>query len=283
MKNYIIVNEFFCHETFNKVYLELQKAFNSLGEELQVLTNVQARKLINKKGNNAPVLFYDKDVYLAKLLEKSGYRCVNGSFAIETCDDKAKTYLALKDKVPMPKTYLAPFCYDGYLYTNTDFLRGIYQTLGFPLIVKENKGSFGAQVYLVNDKSELVDLINNFGHSEFLFQKFIDESCGKDIRVYVVGGKVVASAMRYNDKDFRSNVTNGGHMQKIELSKEYEEVALTAVKEVGADFAGVDLLITKEGPLVCEVNSNAHFNELSRVSGVSVAQEIAKYFLSLKK
>ena len=113
MENYIVVNEFLCLESFKKIYSALQKAFLSFGEELKIITNVQAKELAKSKGKNEPILFWDKDVYLAKLLEKSGYRCVNGSFAIETCDDKAKTYLQLLNKVPQAITMLAPFTYDG--------------------------------------------------------------------------------------------------------------------------------------------------------------------------
>lgn len=283
MENYIVVNEFMCLESFKKIYSALQKAFLSFGEELKIITNVQAKELAKSKGKNEPILFWDKDVYLAKLLEKSGYRCVNGSFAIETCDDKAKTYLQLLNKVPQAITMLAPFTYDGYIYSNDSFLSEMVKDFQFPLIVKENKGSFGAQVYLVNDIQELKDLISNFNHCEFLLQEFISSSAGKDIRVYVVGGASVAYAMRYSDNDFRSNVTAGGKMKKVDLPKEYLDMAIKATKCVGADFAGVDLLISDNGPIVCEVNSNAHFTALSECTGVDIAKDIAKYFLSLKK
>ena len=282
MKNYLIINQFNSGKSFAGVYNALKKAFNDQGEKLEILTNVEAKNLIKEEGNGTPVLFWDKDVYLAKLLEKSGYRCVNSAFTIETCDDKAKTYLALLGKVPQPKTLLAPFTFDGYAYSDISFLKDILQDFNFPVVVKENKGSFGAQVYLVNDFSELEKLVLSFGHCDFLIQEFISSSQGKDMRVYVVGGKVVAYALRYNERDFRSNVNNGGMMKKVELSHEYASVAIKACECVQADFAGVDLLIGENGPIVCEVNSNAHFNALAEVTGVDVAENIAKYFLSLK-
>lgn len=282
MKNYLIVNEFLNSKPFANIYSELKNAFNQMGEELEILTNVSGQKLLNENGNGAPILFFDKDVFFANLLEKQGYKCVNSSFAIKTCDDKAKTYLKLKGKVNMPKSIIAPFSYSTVNYTNYNFISEIEKQLSYPFIVKQNKGSFGQQVYLVNNNGELKALLQKISSCEILFQEFIKSSAGKDIRVYVVGEKIVASALRHNPTDFRSNVNAGGSMQKIELSEEYAKIALSAVKELGADFAGVDLLIGENGPLVCEVNSNAHFTKLSEVTGVNVAQEIVKYYLSLK-
>ena len=283
MKNYLIINHFLNGESFNSLYGALKKAFKKRGDELEILTNVEARKLLLKAGNFQPILFFDKDVYLAKLLEKSGYRCVNSSFVIETCDDKAKTYLALKGKFNQPKTILAPFCYDGLNGNDLTSIEDEINELGFPLIVKENKGSVGQQVYLVNDLNELERLVNGFGHNEYLMQELIASSMGKDLRVYVVGAKAVAHALRYNERDFRSNVASGGKMKQVDVDEKYLQTAVEICEYLNADFAGVDLLFGDNGPIVCEVNSNAHFNALSKISGCEVADFIVDYYLSLKQ
>ena len=282
MKNYLIINHFLNGESFNNLYKSLKDAFQRRGEKLEVLTNVEARKLLLNSGNGQPILFFDKDVYLASLLEKSGYRCVNSSFIIDTCDDKAKTYLALKGKFSQPKTILAPFSYDGLNGKDLTLIENEINAIGFPLIVKENKGSFGQQVYLVNDLAEVIDLVNNFGHNEYLIQELITSSMGRDLRVYVVGGKAVAHALRYNEKDFRSNVASGGNMKRVEVDEKYLKTAVAVCDYLKADFAGVDLLFGENGPMVCEVNSNAHFNALSKITGVSVADCIVDYYLALK-
>ena len=281
MKNYLIVNHFLKFESFDNLYKALQQAFEKRGEKLEILTNIGARELLKENGNGAPVLFFDKDIYLAKLLEKSGYRCVNNAFVIETCDDKAKTYLALKDKFRMPKTILCPYWFDNLKCETQDFLHYVANQLSYPLVVKENKGSFGAQVYLANDFNELKGLVEKIGHCKILFQEFIKDSAGKDLRVYVVKGKTVAYALRSNDNDFRSNVNSGGKMQTIEVDKSYLRMAEEITNYLGADFAGIDLLFGEQ-PILCEVNSNAHFNALSSVSGVDVGLKIADYYLSLK-
>jgi len=76
------------------------------------------------------------------------------------------------------------------------------------------------------------------------------------------------------DGEFRSNIGNGGSGEAVTLTKEQEAVALAAASAVGADFAGVDLLLGKDGPLVCEVNSNPHFTGTLRYLGVNLADHI---------
>jgi RimK family alpha-L-glutamate ligase len=87
-----------------------------------------------------------------------------------------------------------------------------------------------------------------------------------------VGDKVAAAMLRYNPNDFRSNVSNGGKTQAIELSSQQAQVALAACKAIGLDFAGVDLLLSKDGPLVCEVNSNPHFKSTYDCTGVDMSE-----------
>lgn len=287
MENYLIVNAYLKTSPFEQLKNSLEKAFLSKGEKLIVLTNDKAYSLVNSSGNKQPILFFDKDAVLGTLLEKSGYKLINSINTIEICDDKAKTFAALKGEVDMPKTVIAPFTYAGVQYDNYDFLKDVEKKIPYPVVVKSSVGSFGCQVALAENYDELkqkTQELSKFGR--VIYQQFIATSKGKDIRVYVIGGKAVALGMRKNAVDFRSNVTSGGEMLKID-DKEYENYKKLAVKAaltVKADFAGVDLLIGDGGkPVVCEINSNAHFYALSKASGVNVAEKIAEYYLSLKR
>ena len=90
----------------------------------------------------------------------------------------------------------------------------------------------------------------------------------------------MAGAMyRYSENDFRANITAGGHMHCYEPSEEEILLAIRAAHAVGCSFAGVDLLFGEEGPVVCEVNSNAHFKSLWDCSGVNTAEEIMQYVI----
>ncbi|NLL17177.1 MAG: RimK family alpha-L-glutamate ligase, partial [Clostridiales bacterium] len=109
-----------------------------------------------------------------------------------------------------------------------------------------------------------------------IMQEMIKTSCGRDIRVNVVDGKVEAAMHRHSTNgDFRSNLTLGGTAENYTLSKEQEDVALAAVKALSLDFAGVDMLFGEnDEPIICEVNSNAHFKTTLKYTGVNIAEKI---------
>ena len=117
---------------------------------------------------------------------------------------------------------------------------------------------------------------------DYLFQEFIASSRGRDIRVNVVGGQVVAAMYRHSETDFRANITNGGIAEIVELTDAQIEISLQAAESVGADFAGVDLLFGKnEEPLICEVNAAAHIRNIYNVTGINVADAMISYILEV--
>ena len=224
------------------------------------------------------ILFWDKDILLAEYFETFGIRVYNSSRAIAVCDDKRKCHLALqKMKIPMPGTSFAPMTYANIGFTHLDFLQDIIESLGFPMVVKAAFGSFGQQVWLAKGERQLMDILQRCPETEILFQEFISESSGRDIRLQVVGGEVVGAMLRYSKGDFRANVSAGGRMEQYSPTAEESRLALQAARAVGADFAGVDVLFGKKGPVVCEVNSNAHFKNLLDCSGVNTADAILQY------
>ena len=90
--------------------------------------------------------------------------------------------------------------------------------------------------------------------------------------------RVVTAMERINENDFRANITNGGRMKKYAPTKEQREMVLLVCRELHLDFAGVDILFGKEGePILCEVNSNAHFKNIYDCTGVNVADHIIQY------
>ena len=162
-------------------------------------------------------------------------------------------------------------------YPSLEFLEEIVDRLGLPIVVKECFGSFGMQVYLANTWKEAVELTRRLAGRPFLYQQYQKESSGKDIRLQVVGDRVVAGMYRYSvNGDFRANITNGGQMEAYQPSREEQELAVRVADALGLDFAGVDLLTNG---LVCEVNSNAHFKNIYTCTGVNVAECILDHIL----
>ena len=286
MKAWLIVNGFLDSTKFTDLYGYLSRSAKKHGVTLEIKSSDSlVCKTDDEIRQEAPdlVLFWDKDVHLATRLEKLGLRLYNSAKAIEICDNKALTYLALEGKVATPKTVIAPKTFEGVGYTTLDFVENATRVLGLPMIIKESYGSFGAQVYLAKTLNEAKETVAKIAHREFIMQEFILESEGRDVRVNVVGGRVVSAMERYNENDFRSNITNGGSMRKIALSKEMEEAAIRACDAIGLDFAGVDILFGKNGPIVCEVNSNPHFKSSLECTGVDMSEEIMSYVTEQKR
>ena len=283
MVGWLVVNEFLQSNKFNEIHAWLLEASKKQQIDLELKTNAELLIDISSKWETKSnqevdfVLFWDKDVRLAYYLEQRGYRVFNSSKAIALCDDKSLTHLKLmKEGIPMPRTIIAPMTFDTIGYTKLGFLSEVEYRLGFPLVIKECFGSFGQQVYLAKNHEELKEKVLQLGTKPILFQEFIKSSFGKDLRLQVVGNKVITSIYRYSEHgDFRANLSIGGKMKAYVPSKEQCDLALRCCDILGLDFAGIDLLFGEnEKPIVCEVNSNAHFKNIFDCTGVNAADAI---------
>lgn len=287
LKGLLVVNAFLHTAKFADIYQELLGSATQNGIRLTVITNADIALHIDDAGFPAEtpdfVLFWDKDVKIARLLEQRGIPVFNPSDGILRCDDKALTYLAMRSAgIPTPQTVILPQTFPNVGYPQTGFLAEAAQRLKFPLVLKECFGSFGHQVYLFNDLEGLREKVVALGSTPMLLQEMVSSSYGRDIRVNVVGGKVVACILRHNDQgDFRSNITLGGNMDPYTPSDAEAEIALRAVKELGLMFAGVDVLFGEDGPLICEVNSNAHFKTTLQCTGINMADAIFKHIKTI--
>lgn len=239
--------------------------------------------ILTNKTDSLPdfVIFTDKDIYLAKQLEYLGVPVFNNAQAIEVSDDKIATYQTLvKHHLPIPETIIAPKQFSRTIPIDPSFVQQAADTLGLPMILKEAYGSFGEQVYFIHSYDDLLAKVKALQGKPFVFQQYIATSYGKDKRLHVVGEKVVAAMIRKASNDFRANVTAGGTMQAYEPSREEVEMAVRAVKAIGADFAGVDLLFgPDESALVCEVNSNAHIRNIYDCTRINVADFIIDHIV----
>jgi len=285
MKGWIVVNSFLKTDKFSELYTFFLNSAKKLNVELELLSGDKLVSVVQDDflGFTLPdfVIFWDKDVYLAKRLEAKGVKIYNSADSIETCDNKILTTLKLNGKVNMPKTLVVPKTFENVGYNNFDFLTKAETTLGYPFVIKEAFGSFGQQVYLATDRLKAESIFNKISYKDALIQEYISTSYGKDLRVVVVGDKVITCMLRVNENDFRSNVTNGGKAYRYEASDEQKEIAIKACKHIGLTFAGVDLLFGEnDTPYVCEVNSNPHFKSTYLTTGVDASMEILKYIVN---
>ncbi len=222
------------------------------------------------------VFYLDKDIYLARLLEKAGYRLFNRADFIKLCDDKMLTFIRCANEgIRMPKTIAGPLVYTSLQESNYDFLNDVVKELSLPMVVKKVYGSLGEGVYLVKTFDELKKLYSEIARNPIIFQEYIDYSFGQSIRVLIIDGKVFGSFIRTNSGDFRSNYGDTASSKKLENHTKYEAFAQEIADKLQIEYAGIDLLVARnQEPVLCEINSNAFFEEFEKVTGLNVAEAI---------
>jgi ribosomal protein S6--L-glutamate ligase len=151
---------------------------------------------------------------------------------------------------------------------------------GAPVVVKLLEGTQGVGVVLAETKKAAESVIAAFRQldANILVQEYIKEAGGSDIRVIVVGGRVVAAIKRTGAAgDFRSNLHRGGTAEKIKLTPEERSIAVRSAKTLGLNVSGVDLLQSNHGPVVMEVNSSPGLEGVEGATGVDVAGKIIEF------
>ena len=285
MKALIITNGYMIADGIKHQVSRLSEELLKYGVEFDIKRNNELHAFI-EDGDikvNLPkydfVLYLDKDRYVADMLEKAGYRLFNNVEAICKCDDKMLTHICLANAgIKMPTSISSTLCYhdDG----NRDYLKYVESKLGYPLIVKENYGSLGKQVYLINNSAELRQIEDKLIHVPHIFQQFISSSKGIDYRLIVIGHKVVAYMKRENKNSYLSNLATGGKASVVKLPQEYLNVAIKASEILDLDYCGVDILQGPNGePIISEVNSNAFYEGIEKTTGINVAGAYVKYIL----
>lgn len=209
-------------------------------------------------------------------LQLMGLPMLNEYNAILRAKNKLQTLQILSHyEVPVVKTAVV---------NNSKYLKQAVRYIGeFPIIMKTTYGSYGQGVAIVESqrsvKSTYGILSDSVGSKNIiLLQQYIAESNGKDIRLFVVNGEVIASMQRAAEEgEFRSNVGQGGSGMSYEPTEEESHMAVKATKALGLEVSGVDIIQTNDGPAIMEVNANPGFTELEEVSGVNIAEKIITY------
>ena len=224
-------------------------------------------------------VYLDKDKYVSQMLESAGVRLFNSAQSIELCDDKMLTHIALaKNGIPTPDTLSGLLCYDERVQIGSEIIDRVESAFGYPVVVKLSYGSRGTGVFKANDRKELTDIMSKVKMYPHLFQRFIAQSAGKDMRVIVIGGKAIGAIMRRSETDFRSNVGLGGSAQAVDLPDSVKVIAERTADILGLDYCGIDFLLSPD-PLVCEVNSNAFFDAFEAATNINVAAAYAEHII----
>jgi ribosomal protein S6--L-glutamate ligase/gamma-F420-2:alpha-L-glutamate ligase len=286
MKGLIINNAYNTSSTYLNQSIRLKEEFEKLKIAVDIKRNdffpAITNGLIESTVKDYDFCVYlDKDKYVARLLEKAGLRLFNRAKCMEVCDDKMATHIALANSsIPMPKTIPGLLCYNKEEAVRDEIVTKLNALLNFPIIIKESYGSLGKGVYKAENLTELKEIMEQIKCVPHLFQEFIKESYGKDIRVIVIGNKVFTQMLRKSDVDFRSNAELGGCAYESNLPQNYIDLCEKVAKILELDYCGIDILIGKNGnPSVCEVNSNAFWGKIEQVTKTNVAKAYAMHII----
>jgi ribosomal protein S6--L-glutamate ligase len=197
----------------------------------------------------------------------------SGNLAIKRSRDKLRSLQVLsKYGVDMPKTIFA---------SNKSSAKDVIALSGgAPLVLKILEGTQGVGVVLVDSEKAAKSVLDAFYGMEvnLLVQEFIEEAGGADIRAFVVGGKVVGAMKRQGaEGDFRSNLHQGGSATAHKLTRKEKSTALAAAKAMGLGVCGVDMIPSKRGPLVMEVNSSPGLEGIEKSTQLDIAGQIMDY------
>lgn len=208
---------------------------------------------------------FEQSLQCLQWFERRGSKCLNSSQAFRDARNKWMSYLLFREEgLPVPETKTS---------RKADLPRV------FPYVIKPLEGSKGEGVQLIRGPEDLLSLPPD---QEWVVQSFVAEAQGRDLRL-LVGREECFAAMERQAKegDFRSNLAQGGQARRVEPSSFELEIALRAVRLLGLDYGGVDLLRSPEGPLLLEVNACPGLEGIESITGLNVAEKLIQ--LALKK
>lgn len=205
---------------------------------------------------------------VSRQFESMGAFVLNDSVAIARSRDKLRSLQMLaKEGIDMPIT--------SFAHSPQDTNHIIKMVGGAPLIVKLLEGTQGRGVVLAATNKAAESVINAFKslQANILVQEFVKEADGKDIRCFVIDDKVVGAIQREAaEGEFRANLHLGGRATVVKITAEERKIAVMATKAMGLKVAGVDIIRSKTGPKVLEINSSPGLEGIESVTGLDVAK-----------
>ncbi len=219
----------------------------------------------------ASITFYGNAVL--RQFEMLGTFPLNESVAISRARDKLRSMQLLSRKgIGMPVT--------GFAHSPDDTQDLLKLVSGAPVVIKLLEGTQGIGVVLAETRKAAESVIDAFRGLEahFLVQEYIKEAGGADIRCFIVGGKVVASMKRQAaEGEFRSNLHRGGSAELVRITPTERATAVSAAQIIGLNVAGVDLLRSKHGPVVMEVNSSPGLEGIENATKKDIAGLVIEF------
>jgi ribosomal protein S6--L-glutamate ligase len=292
---------FLYHSTISKIpkdTITLSKAFKKKSTEIHFLDvhklsflHIDGKLQINHEGKRLPkfdllvsrINTFKKPhlySYVTTLFKTTGATILNAWPAGKVSNKIVEHAESVSAKIPMPNWAIAK---------ETGEILSAAKKIGYPLMVKIPIGTKGDGVFYIQTQTELTQLANYLTKEPksdpLILESYVKEASNTDLRIFVVGGTAVAGMKRIAKKgEKRANISLGGSVKKAKLSKQEIALAEKAATSYGLDLAGVDMLRTKNGPVVIEVNSvPGGFKSLKELCGVDVPKMIYKFAIEKAK
>lgn len=270
--------------------LRLKEACELHGHTVEIIDHMKCVLFIEKKN---PVVLYQgrKLDYFDAIIPRIGasvtfygaavvrqfemmkvFSAVESQALIRSRDKLRSLQILSRAGLGLPKTIFMDY--------SADAEDSIDAVGGAPVIIKLLEGTQGLGVVLAENKKAAQSVIEAFHgvHARIIIQEFVKEAKGADIRAFIVDGEVVGAMRRQaKDGEFRSNLHRGGVAEVIKLSRTEKHAAITAAKKVGLSIAGVDMLPSKRGPLIIEVNSSPGLEGIEAATKVDIAGKIVRF------
>ena len=268
----------------------LKEAGEARGHKVEIIDHMKCMLLIEKKN---PMVWYNgrKLDYFEAVIPRIGasvtfygaavvrqfemmkvFTAVESQALIRSRDKLRSMQILSRAGLGLPKTIFMDYSRDT---------EGVIESVGgAPVVIKLLEGTQGLGVVLAENKKAAQSVIEAFHgvKARIIVQEFIEEAKGVDIRAFVVNGEVVGAMRRQaRDGEFRSNLHRGGHAHVVKLDRYEKHAAITAAKKLGLGVAGVDMLPSRRGPLIIEVNSSPGLEGIEGATKVDIAGKIISY------
>lgn len=269
----------------------LKQAGEARGHKVEIIDHMKCVLFIEKK--NPVVLYQGKRLdYFDAIIPRIGasvtfygaavvrqfemmkvFTAVESQALIRSRDKLRSLQILSRAGLGLPKTIFMDYSRDT---------EGIVEAVGgAPVVIKLLEGTQGLGVVLAENKKAAQSVIEAFHglHARIIVQEFIKEAKGVDLRAFVVDGEVVGAMRRQatREGEFRSNLHRGGVASVVKLTRAEKNAAIAAAKKMGLGVAGVDLLPSKRGPLIVEVNSSPGLEGIEGATKVDIAGKIMRY------
>ena len=259
----------------NKIFVEMLK--RHFGKYLISLNLIILEEMCDIESYEMPdfAINRSRDYKIAEMLEKREVRVFNNSKVTKIANDKAKTYEYIKDIVP----FMPVLCDKKVIISDKQKDDDEFQ---YPYVIKTCRGHGGNQVFMVENLQQEKEVLQSIRKEKYIVQQVCSD-LGKDVRVYVLGNKIVEAVLRTSSESFKSNYSLGGCVQKYALNQEEKKMVYEIVDRLSLDYAGIDFTFHNGKAVFNEIEDAVGARMLYEISKIDIVEKFSKYIIGVLK